>query len=229
MQHMNVNERDRLIAAAIDKRQAGQLQHALSLYLDALRIDSYHDPIYFGLAGTNYLLGDRFTALRGYLAAMHLRINETEREMTGNPSSPDSLSFHDQYNALCKERKQGLPTKSGFMIFYDKAMAKHAAHAFFDLDSNYPELEKYAQVYQAEALGADAFQSMLKQWGMSEADYRCHNREFYVPKGQEFLYNVIQWRQIADRDVLNIYFKSTANNPDDILQCNSCRGLPQAG
>ena len=226
---MNMNERDRLITAAIATRQTGQFQHALSLYLDALRIDPYHAPIYFGLAGTNYLLGERFTALRGYLAAAHLRINEVEREMIANPSSPASLSFQAQYNALCKERKQGLPAKSGFIIFYDQALAKHAAHAFFDLDNNYLELQKYGQVYRAEAIGEDAFQSALKQWAMSEVDYRCHNREFYVPKGQEFLFNVIQWPQIADRDVLNIYFKSTANNPDDILQCNCCRGLPQAG
>ncbi len=226
---MNMNERDRLITAAIGKRQTGQFQHALSVYLDALRIDPYHAPIYFGLAGTNYLLGDRFTALRGYLAAMHLRISETEREMIENPSSSDSLSFNAQYDALCKERKQVLPAKSGFIIFYDRNLAKHAAHAFFDLDNNYPELEKYGQVYRAEALGDGAFQFMLKQWAMSEADYRCYNREFYVPKGQEFFFQVIQWRQIADRDVLNIYFKSTTNNPDDILQCNCCRGLPQAG
>lgn len=226
---MNMNERDRLIAAATDKLQANQVQHALSLYLDALRIDPFHAPIYFGLAVTNYLLGDRFTALRGYLSAMHLRINETEREMAENPSSPDSLSFHAQYNALCKERKQGLPTKSGFIIFYDRNLAKHAAHAFFDLDHNYPELEKYGQVYRAETQGNGAFHFTLQQWAMSEAEYRRYNREFYVPKGQEFFFQVIQWRQIADRDVLNIYFKSTANNPDDILQCKSGRGLPQAG
>lgn len=226
---MNMNERDGLIAAAIDNKQAGRLQHALSLYLDALKIDPCHIPIYLGLAGTSYLLGDRFTALRGCLAAMHLRINETEREMMENPSGPDSLPFNAQYDALCKERKQVLPAKSGFIIFYDRNLAKHAAHAFFDLDNNYPELKKYGQVYRAEAIGDDAFQYTLKQWAMSEADYRCHNREFYVPKGQEFLFNVIQWPQIADRDVLNIYFKSTANNPNDILQCNCCRGLAQAG
>ena len=226
---MNMNERDRLLAAALDMNKEGQFQRALLLYLDALRIDPYHVPIYSGLAGTNYLLQDRFTALRGYLAAMHLRINETRREMIKNPSSPASLSFNAQYDALCKERKKVLPSKSGFIIFYDRILAKHAAHAFFDLDSNYPELIKYGQVYQAEILGEAAFQLTLQQWAMSEADYRTYNREFYVPKGQDFFFKVIQWPQIADRDVLNIYFKSNANSPDDILQCNSCPNLFQAG
>lgn len=87
------------------------MQRTLLLYLDALRIDPIHAPIYLGRAGTNYLLQDRFTALRGYLAAMHLRINETRRGMIRNPSSPASLSFNAQYDALCKERKEVLPNQ----------------------------------------------------------------------------------------------------------------------
>lgn len=221
-------ERNRLITAAADKSREGELEQAFSLYLEALRIDRRHAPAYVGLARTSYLRGDRFAALRGYLAAMHLQINAIEGQLTKNPNSTASQQFNTEYETLNSKDKLALPAKAGFILFYDGALARHAAHAFFDLCGNYPELKKYGQVYRAEVRDNDTVPSTLKKWAVSETDYRIKTRDFYIPKGQEFFLQVIQWSQINSPDVLNIYFRSTANNPADILRCVQTPGLAQA-
>ena len=221
-------ERNRLMAAATDKNREGELEQAFSLYLEALKIDRHHAPAYVGLARTSYLRGDRFAALRGYLAAMHLQIHAVERQLTKNPSGAASQEFKTEYETLDSKDKLALPHQAGFILFYDGALARHAAHAFFDLCGNYPELKKYGQVYRAEVRDNDTVPAALKKWAVSETDYRIKTRDFYIPKGQEFFLQVIQWAQIKSPDVLNIYFRSSANNPTDILLCVQTPGLTQA-
>lgn len=225
----NQTERDRLINLAVDKKGTGEFRRAFVLYLEALKLDPDHAPTYAGLGRASYLLDERFTALRCYLAAMHLHINDIQLEVSAHPASPDSRMLRSQYQTLSSQAKEMLPTEAASIIMYHASLAKQAAHAFFDLNCNYPELTKYALVYRAELQSDTSFRSMLAQQALSEADYHSQDREFYVPKGQDFFFKVLQWPRISGRDVLNIYFRSADNDPRDILLCTSRPPLAQAG
>jgi tetratricopeptide (TPR) repeat protein len=197
---------DELTSKGDALKRAGDLEGAKDCYMQALDIDPFNRMTYIHLGKIAHLLKAQDLAVRCYLASLHLELAQIEKDIHDH-SLPIHLQV--QYDTIPEDILDQLPQKSAFIIFADSDVPRLIAHSIIDLSPKAlnvnPQLKAYSDIYNAELLEDGAHDETLGKWGLTSSDETNTDEEVYIPFGQNFLLDALQWDQLSRNDVLNIY------------------------
>lgn len=198
------NEQSELLQMAVEKKRAGELEESLQCYLDAINLDLTNSEIYMGLGKTTYLLGNDFFTINAYLSRLHLLMHDMEKQME-NDVLPEP--YEDFYEGLSDEVKATLPRKSAVVAYMDYNLAKHLGHVLLDFDPSRPEeTDGLVEIYRAQIAGESDYSALYDKHGFTPDDVRKIEEDIYIPSGRKFLLDFVEWEEIADPNVIDIYF-----------------------
>lgn len=97
------------------------------------------------------------------------------------------------------------------MLYYDTNTLRHLAHAIADFDeemmSKEPQLLAFKQLYEADLKGDyKTLQSLMGVFNRSLDDIREEEAVFYINIGRELALEWINWKQVDNLDVGQLYF-----------------------
>lgn len=193
-----------LFESALTMKRQGDFKESINHYLQLIDIDSTDRRIYPGLGKSAYLDENVVLSINAYACAMHLEMYELTKEMN---EGRIPFEFLQSFEQLPDDIKAALPHKAGILIFQNPNLANHIAHALIDLDPNKPaELNRFVDVYQASIQGGSQLDNQLAKHQLSTEEVTNMNQGFYIPKGQKFFLEYIEWDDLHTNDVLHIYF-----------------------
>ncbi|ALS74961.1 hypothetical protein AUC31_06850 [Planococcus rifietoensis] len=200
---------DQLLDRGVALKRSGNLEGARDCYIEALNADPTNMNVYLSLGKTAHLLRQQNLAIKCYLAFCHLMLSPIEKGIRQN-NLPLHLKI--QYEQLPLDALASLPKKSAFAIFMDTNTPRHLAHSLFDLSdqtlNSHPHLKPYSKIYDAHILGDGSHSRILQSFGLTASDQLATDEDIYIPAGQNFLLEEIQWSKIESTDVIDIYLKS---------------------
>lgn len=200
-------ELQRLMDQGVALKRQGNLEGARDCYIQALQKAPTEIEIYSSLGKVAHLLRSQDLAVRSYLACAHLYMGPIEIAMQKN-QFPQHLELI--YNTIPAEILVKLPKKSAFMIFIDSNTPRHLAHSLIDLTPDMmrsnPQLSPYAEIYYSHIYGNGSYGSTMQKHRLTSGDQISMDEQVYIPYGQNFLLQNINWDLITTSDVIKLYF-----------------------
>lgn len=200
--------REALLKKAIAFKKAGAYEAAKASCFQALEVDPTYKITYVHLGNIAYLMGQQNLAVRSYLALTHLQLYAIENHLIDGTLTDKFKNYYDEFP---KEELDKLPLHSAFVIYLDGFITRQIAHAMIDLSKERKEanapLEPFIEVYRA-VISEDPYGALLlDKYDLDEKKIYAIEKKHYIPFGQKFLINEIDWDKIFRDDVVNIYFE----------------------
>ncbi|GEK34284.1 hypothetical protein [Kurthia sibirica] len=195
---------EKLVEIAEEAKEKGDYDQALTVYAQAISIESSNSNLYRGYGQIAYLVGQHHFAVAAYLSALHIEIAKIEH-----------FGFTDDtqkmYEELPQNLRDQLPKVGGFIMYYDTNTLRHLAHALIDFDEDAiqadAKLLAFKEIYAAELAGNEALHTeLLAMFNRSSMDAVEEDASFYIQIGKELALHWIKWHELHSLDVGKLYF-----------------------
>jgi len=143
-------------------------------------------------------------SIAAYLSALHIEIAKVEHYGLTEQTLP-------MYERIPDDLKAQLPVKGAFLLFYDTNTLRNLAHTVADNDENAvkeePQLQLFKALYRANLMqDTEGYNALLKENGLTDAQYTELEESFYIPIGNELAQAWLRFDEIGSLDVGRLYF-----------------------
>ena len=176
---------------ALDMIKINNLSKAKLALSKSLSLDPNLHDTYTMLGDVHFLENKKNSAIKYYLASMHLLILSSIR---GNK---DDI-FNFKFSSLDENLKETLPSKYAVDILNEYTISYHLGHALLDNDA-------YEKIFKDALINKMTLDSILHKHTIKSEDYLELRNSVIIPLGREFLISNIIWDSILIDDVQSLY------------------------
>lgn len=195
---------EKLLDGARDLMRQARLNQAINMCTAAIKEEPANSNIYRLLGEVAYLMDNKNLSIAAYLSALHIEIAKVEHYGLTEQTLP-------MYERIPDDLKAQLPVKGAFLLFYDTNTLRNLAHTVADNDENAvkeePQLQLFKALYRANLMqDTESYNALLKENGLTDAQYTELEESFYIPIGNELAQAWLRFDEIGSLDVGRLYF-----------------------
>ena len=195
---------EKLLDGARDLMRQARLNQAINMCTAAIKEEPANSNIYRLLGEIAYLMDNKNLSIAAYLSALHIEIAKVEHYGLTEQTLP-------MYERIPDDLKEQLPVKGAFLLFYDTNTLRNLAHTVADNDENAvkeePQLQLFKALYRANLMqDTEGYNALLKENGLTDAQYTELEESFYIPIGNELAQAWLRFDEIGSLDVGRLYF-----------------------
>ncbi|WP_010287546.1 hypothetical protein [Kurthia massiliensis] len=195
---------EKLLDGARDLMRQARLNQAINMCTAAIKEEPANSNIYRLLGEVAYLMDNKNLSIAAYLSALHIEIAKVEHYGLTEQTLP-------MYERIPDDLKAQLPVKGAFLLFYDTNTLRNLAHTVADNDENAvkeePQLQLFKALYRANLMqDTEGYNALLKENGLTDAQYTELEESFYIPIGNELAQAWLRFDEIGNLDVGRLYF-----------------------
>lgn len=191
--------------SAIKAKREKNFDLALEYYEKIFLSEGFSENLLRAIGKIYYLKGDHNHAIKCYLAATHLSLySDYQQYQQGD------VRIRQALQQIPETLVNQFPHPIGALLLFDENSPRHIAHALLDRENTYqemPEFRPFAEIYYSYLLGDGSHVSTLQKYNLTQNDLLAFEKEHYMNIGFQFLINAIQWTEIENTNVLELYFK----------------------